>query len=209
MRPMLSSLPSTPQMHRLMRHFAVARSGLGPRRHGALQHAVVLVAWQHPSSPGVAVVVVGSGMCPLQFASNEWSCGAAVYANVCRSCCDRGRIASCRVGSRASFSSFPLRSKHVARSSWLVRLANGQTYGPASSISPAQSRPRALRRSTASDSADTPVQYHNLERWPAAALSLNYQEGAAMLPSGAATSGVRSQARARDRLSITGLDCRL
>ena len=52
--------------------------------------------------------------------------------------------------------------------------------------------------------APTP-QYHNLERWPAAALSLNYQEGAAMLPSGAATPGLRSQARARDRLSITGL----
>lgn len=52
--------------------------------------------------------------------------------------------------------------------------------------------------------APTP-QYHNLERWPAAALSLNYQEGAAMLPSGAATPGLRSQARARDRLSTTGL----
>jgi ribosomal protein S12 len=25
--------------------------------------------------------------------------------------------------------------------------------------------------------ADTPVQYHNLERWPAAALSLNYPRG--------------------------------
>jgi hypothetical protein len=52
--------------------------------------------------------------------------------------------------------------------------------------------------------APTP-QYHNLERWPAAALSLNYHEGAAMLPSEAATPGLRSQALARDRLSITGL----
>ena len=39
--------------------------------------------------------------------------------------------------------------------------------------------------------APTP-QYHNLERWPAAALSLNYQEGAAMLPSEAPTPGLRS-----------------
>jgi hypothetical protein len=203
MRPTLSPLPSTPQMHRLVRHTAVARSGLGPRRHGALQHAVVLVAWQHPSSPGVAVVVVACAPYNV-LATSGVVAQPAVYV---------GRVVivvvSCRVGSRASFSPFPLRSKHVARSFWLVRLANGQTYGPASSISPAQSRPRALRRSTASDSADTPVQYHNLERWPAAALSLNYQEGAAMLPSGAATPGLRSQARARDRLSITGLDCRL
>jgi len=35
-------------------------------------------------------------------------------------------------------------------------------------------------------------QYHNLERWPAAALSLNYHEGAAMLPSEAATPGFGS-----------------
>ena len=67
-------------------------------------------------------------------------------------------LLSCRIASAQELlPPFPLGSKDVGRSFWLVRLANGQTCGPASSISPAQSRPRALRRSTASDSTDTPV----------------------------------------------------
>jgi hypothetical protein len=86
-------------------------------------------------------------MCPLQSASNEWSCGAAVSV---------GRVVIVVVSRRlkSCFRRFLWdRNMSLVRSGSFVRLANGQTYGPASSISPAQSRPRALRRSTASDSA--------------------------------------------------------
>ena len=88
-------------------------------------------------------------MCPCNLLAAKWACGAAASVG-------RVVVVSYRIGSRAS-SAVSLGSKDVGRSFWLVRLANGQTCGPASSISPAQSRPRALRRSTASDSTDTPV----------------------------------------------------
>ena len=95
----------------------------------------------------------GGGMCPLQSASRKRAC--LWRSRVCRSCCDH-RV-SCWV--KSFFRRFLCdRTKDIGRSFRLVvRLANSRTHGPASSISPAQNRPRAPRRSTASDSTDTPV----------------------------------------------------
>jgi hypothetical protein len=144
-------------------------------------------------------------MCPLQSASKsskKQEQEAGLWrSRVCQSCCDR--VVSC--SGQELLPPYPLGSRDVGRSrsrSFAWPMTRHTALPLASALRRVvRARPGGLLSVT----APTP-QYHNLERWPAAALSLNYPEGAAMLPSEAAMPGLRSQARSRSTLYYwTGL----